>query len=173
MTRQLLVSTGQATLHPRVIDVVALVSGLENDLKTVAWSTDRTRTAIRHRDGVRTCRSGALRRGAWQPGHPSPRRHAQRRQARDLVEPGVGGEGDHSARIVIEVADTGIAIAPEVAERLFDPFLTTGIDARTGLELAMAFGVVRQSGGEIEVRARAGGGSTIEIQLPEVAPEQP
>jgi signal transduction histidine kinase len=70
--------------------------------------------------------------------------------------------------IVVAVTDTGAPIEPDVAERLFDPFLTTGIDPRTGLELAMAFGVVRQSDGEIEVHAGAGGGSTIEIRLPEV-----
>jgi signal transduction histidine kinase len=36
----------------------------------------------------------------------------------------------------------------------------------------MAFGVVRQSDGEIEVHAGAGGGSTIEIRLPEVDPPE-
>jgi signal transduction histidine kinase len=61
------------------------------------------------------------------------------------------GEGDVGARVVVAVADTGAPIEPDVAEHLFDPFLTTGIDPRTGLELAMAFGVVRQSDGEIEV----------------------
>jgi hypothetical protein len=80
----------------------------------------------------------------------------------------IAGEGDHSARVVMAVTDTGAPMEPDVAERLFDPFLTTGIDPRTGLEIAMAFGVIRQSGGEIAVQAGAGGGSTIEIRLPEV-----
>jgi signal transduction histidine kinase len=78
------------------------------------------------------------------------------------------GDGDRGAMIVVAVTDTGAPIEPDVAERLFDPFLTTGIDPRTGLELAMAFGVVRQSDGVVEVHPGAGGGSTIEIRLPEV-----
>jgi PAS domain S-box-containing protein len=172
MTRQLLASTGQSTLHPRVIDVVAFVSGFETDLKAVVGP----RIQLELRSDIE---SGFVR--------VDPERFGEGLgslaiRARDAMPNGGrltistsrnAGDGEGGARVVIEVADTGSAIAPEVAERLFDPFLTTGVDPRTGLELAMAFEVVRQSGGEIEVRARVGGGSVIEIRLPEVAPDQP
>ena len=105
--------------------------------------------------------------------------HSLARRARDAMPDGGSltistsrsrVAGDDHTWIVVAVVDTGAPIDPDVAEQLFDPFLTTGIDPRTGLELATAFGVVRQSGGESEVRRGADGGSTIEIRLPEVAP---
>lgn len=167
LTRQLLVSTGQSRPLPRVIDVVAFVSESETDLKAVLGP----HISLELRSDIE---SGFVR---IDPDRFGEGLGSLAIRARDAMPHGgrltistsrIAGEGDHGGRVVIAVADTGAPIAPEVAERLFDPFLTTGIDPRTGLELAMAFGVVRQSGGEIEVHARAGGGSTIEIRLPEV-----
>jgi PAS domain S-box-containing protein len=169
MTRQLLVSAGQSRLEPQVVDIVAFVSGAETELKAVLGPQIR----LELRQGIE---SGFVR---VDPDRFGEALGSLAIRARDAMPHGgrltistsrIAGEGDHGARVMVAVADTGAAIAPDVAERLFDPFLTTGIDPRTGLELAMAFGVVRQSGGEIEVHARAGGGSTIEIRLPEVAP---
>jgi PAS domain S-box-containing protein len=169
MTRQLLVSAGQSRLQPHVIDVVAFVSGFETELKAVLGPG--IRLEMRH-----DIESGFVR---VDPDRFGEALGSLAIRARDAMPDGgrltistsrIAGEGDHGARVVIAVADTGAPIAPDVSERLFDPFLTTGIDPRTGLELAMAFGVVRQSGGEIDVRRGAAGGSMIEIRLPEVAP---
>ena len=175
MTRQLLVFAGQSIMRPQVIDIVAFVSGLEADLTTVLGP--QARLEVRHEIASGFVRvdqerfAEALRSLA----------HRARDAMRDggsltistsRMEDRGGGEGD-GARIVVAVTDTGAPIEPEVAEQLFDPFLTTGRDPRTGLELAMAFGVVRQSGGEIEVRPAAGGGSRIEVRLPEVEGPHP
>jgi signal transduction histidine kinase len=169
MTRQLLVFAGQSILQPQVIDVVAFVSGLEADLGTVLGT--EIRLDVRHE-----IESGSVR---VDVDRFAEALRSLAHRARDAMPDGgsltiatsrIEAGGDKGAQIVVSVTDAGAPIEPDVAERLFDPFLTTGLDRRTGLELATAFGVVRQSGGEIEVRRGAAGGSTIEIRLPEARP---
>jgi PAS domain S-box-containing protein len=167
MTRQLLVFAGQSRLEPQIIDIVAFVSGLEGELAALLGPQIRL-------DMRPEIESGFVR---VDPDRFGEALRSVALRARDAMPDGgrltistsrAAGDGDEGATIVVAVTDTGVPIEPDVAERLFDPFLTTGIDPRTGLELAMAFGVVRQSDGLVEVHAGAGGGSTIEIRLPEV-----
>ena len=67
----------------------------------------------------------------------------------------------------LEVADTGPGIAPEVRERLFEPFVSTKHkESNSGLGLAAVYGFVRQSGGAVSVVSRPGEGSTFCILLP-------
>jgi two-component system sensor kinase FixL len=66
---------------------------------------------------------------------------------------------------VVEVADRGPGLAPEVRERLFEPFVTTKRTG-TGLGLAIARRVVEAHGGEIEAEARPGGGTVFRVLLP-------
>ncbi|MBY0337460.1 MAG: response regulator, partial [Acetobacteraceae bacterium] len=68
---------------------------------------------------------------------------------------------------VLEVADDGPGIAPEVAARLFEPFFTTKLESGgTGLGLATVQGIVMQSGGRIEVETAPGQGTRFRILLP-------
>jgi two-component system cell cycle sensor histidine kinase/response regulator CckA len=71
--------------------------------------------------------------------------------------------------IVISVRDTGVGIPSEMQGQVFEPFFSTKErGAGSGLGLAMVYGFVRQSGGEIELRSSPGEGTTFEIRLPEV-----
>jgi signal transduction histidine kinase len=69
--------------------------------------------------------------------------------------------------VAIEVSDTGKGMAPEVLQRAFEPFFTTKPTGQgTGLGLSMAYGFVKQSGGEIVLRSEVGRGTTVGIYLP-------
>jgi signal transduction histidine kinase/ActR/RegA family two-component response regulator len=71
------------------------------------------------------------------------------------------------AYVRLSVADTGPGIPAAVLERVFDPFFTTkGVGEGTGLGLSLVHGIVTDLGGAIDVKTRAGEGTTFEIWLP-------
>ena len=69
-------------------------------------------------------------------------------------------------RVVLTVTDNGTGMDAETQRHLFEPFFTTKPEGKgTGLGLALVYGVVQQSGGEIAVRSAVLVGSTFEIIL--------
>ena len=76
--------------------------------------------------------------------------------------------------VCIDMEDTGVGMAPEIAARVFEPFFTTkGTNGGTGLGLSMVYGFARQSGGGVSVRSTLDHGSCFTMLLPfgEVAVE--
>ena len=71
------------------------------------------------------------------------------------------------SRILVQVLDTGIGIAPENMTRIFDPFFTTkDVGHGTGLGLAVCYGILSDHGGRLDVRSTLGKGTTFTITLP-------
>ncbi|KAA5604513.1 response regulator [Roseospira marina] len=76
--------------------------------------------------------------------------------------------------VVIEVRDTGKGISPDNLGRIFEPFFTTkggtAVGAGTGLGLSTVYGILRQTGGFIDVSSTMGEGTTFSISLPRDVP---
>ena len=67
--------------------------------------------------------------------------------------------------VILEVADTGKGIPPEVEKRLFDPFFTTK-ETGTGLGLSIAARIVEKHGGALQYQTQVHHGTTFGIVLP-------
>jgi CheY-like chemotaxis protein len=76
------------------------------------------------------------------------------------------GDVEAGEYVVISVSDTGVGMAPHVADRAFDPFFTTKpIGLGTGLGLSMIYGFAKQSRGHLRIYSEEGRGTTVRLYL--------
>jgi len=69
--------------------------------------------------------------------------------------------------IEVSFQDTGVGIAEENREKIFEPFFSTKeVGKGTGLGLSICYGIIEAHGGRIELESRASEGTTFRVILP-------
>src|SRR5205823_7972864 len=69
--------------------------------------------------------------------------------------------------VLIEVADTGIGIPPDIIGKIFEPFFSTKeVGKGTGLGLSTVYGIIKQTGGFVYVDSVKHKGAVFRIFLP-------
>jgi signal transduction histidine kinase/CheY-like chemotaxis protein len=69
-------------------------------------------------------------------------------------------------RVCLDVIDDGVGMTADVQRRAFVPFFTTKGVKRTGLGLSVAYGIVQEHGGDMELSSTEGRGTRVRLSLP-------
>jgi two-component system cell cycle sensor histidine kinase/response regulator CckA len=86
----------------------------------------------------------------------------------------LGSTLEASRQVVIEVRDRGTGIAPELHDRIFEPFVTTKPRGQgTGLGRATVRSIATGAGGSVALESAPGDGATFRVFLPEAEPAEP
>jgi signal transduction histidine kinase len=177
LVRHLLLFSQSRVGDPELLDLNALVSGLDGLLETTAGRTIAVRYELDERP-VPTCADhGSLE-------HVLINLVANARDAIATEGTIVVGTANVAvdvneghklgvpagAYVRLSVTDDGCGMDADTLARACDPFFTTkGPGGGSGLGLAMASGVAQQAGGGVTVRSRAGAGTTVAVYLPAAA----
>lgn len=73
---------------------------------------------------------------------------------------------EQDTNALVEVADTGIGMSPDVMEHCFDAFFTTKGENGSGLGLSVSYQIISRHSGQITVRSEVGHGTVFTIYLP-------
>lgn len=174
-TRKLLAISRRQPLDPEVIDAGGLVTGLVEMLRGTVGETIELKTVIppdlwpAYADPVQV--EAALLNLAINARDAMPQGGTMTVELANVHfddnESVVRGNGQSGDYLMFAVADTGVGMPPEVANRAFEPFFTTKETGKgTGLGLSAVYGFAWQSGGFAELKTALGRGTIVRIYLP-------
>jgi two-component system cell cycle sensor histidine kinase/response regulator CckA len=181
LTRQLLAFSRRQVLQPQVVEINAAMLDVERMLRRLIGENIELVTRLRSQAGrvlvdpdqvVQVMLNLAVN---ARDAMPDGGRLILETDDVELAAP--AGEatpgGPPAPYVMVAVADDGVGMDAEVQSHLFEPFFTTKERGKgTGLGLSTVYGIVRQSGGRIEVQSEPGRGSTFRIFLPRVSPAE-
>ena len=176
LTRQLLAFSRQQVMDPRILDLNVVVRDMEKMLKRLIGEDVHLITHLDRALGYIKADVGQIEQVVMNLAV----------NARDAMP--IGGElvietsnyeveADFARRysypmslgkyVLLTFRDTGVGMDAATRSRIFEPFFTTKEKGKgTGLGLSMVYGVVKQSGGYIDVQSEPGQGTTFKILLP-------
>ena len=177
LTRQLLAFSRKQVIQPRVVDLGGVVSELHTMLERLIGEDIELVTDVGSAKGQVKADRGQIEQVivnlAVNARDAMPRGGRLAIVMRDVVVDATIAREQASLRpgryVRIDVTDNGAGMEPETLHRVFEPFFSTKEKGKgTGLGLATAYGIVKQSGGHIAVESAPGHGTTFRIWLPEV-----
>jgi PAS domain S-box-containing protein len=168
LTRQLLALSRKQVLEPKVLDLNALIQDNVRMLRRLVGEDVDLRTDLAPAPGLVRADPGQIEQVLLNLTVNA--RDAMPRGGTLTIETRAVDVGPADAPpgryVVVAVTDTGVGIPPEVMANLFEPFFSTKGAHGTGLGLAVVHGVVKQSGGHVEVASAIGAGTTFRVYLP-------
>jgi two-component system, cell cycle sensor histidine kinase and response regulator CckA len=180
LTKQLLSFSRRQVLEPKVIDVNRQVRSVQKMLGRLIGENITLQTVLDEKIGLTRIDPGQLEqvvinlvvnaRDASQTGDVIVVETANCEIDGSFTQRNPGSLPGSYVRV--SVIDQGLGMTDEVKQRLFEPFFTTKELGRgTGLGLATVYGIVKQSGGYIEVISRPGEGARFNVYLPRIFQE--
>ena len=174
MTRQLLAFSRQSVLEPKVINLNTVVAQMETMLRRAIG--EHIELIVRAAPDAHAVKADpdqlgrALLNMAINARDAMPDGGKLVIETRNVVLPNLTGtvaDAGTTPYVLLAMSDTGSGMTPETKSRLFEPFYTTKEQGKgTGLGLSVVDGIVKQSGGRIDVYSEPGAGTTFKIYLP-------
>ncbi len=180
LTRQLLAFSRQQMTEPVVIDLNQIVGGIEKMLKRLIGEHIRLSTRLDPTLGRVIADSGQVEQVLMnltvnaRDAMPEGGRLFIETSNVVLDEAAVAGRpyAEPGPYVVLTVADTGVGMDDETQRHIFEPFFSTkAVGKGTGLGLSTVYGIVRQSGGHMDVNSRPGEGTSFAVYFPRTLEE--
>ena len=170
LTRQLLAFLRSQALERQLIDLNALVMGVEKMLRRLIGANIELSTSFAEGLGLIEVPPGQMEqvivnlvinaRDAMPSG-------GKLRIETSEVEDATAGNSVAGKQVMLSISDTGVGMSPETQRHLFEPFYTTKPQGKgTGLGLFTSQAIVTRSGGSIAVESHPGAGTVFKIFLP-------
>jgi len=176
LTRQLLAFSRQQMLDPKILDLNAVVRDMEKMLRRLIGEDIELKTELDPAVARIKADAGQIEqvvlnlavnaRDAMPRGGKVVLTTSNFHMDEEFIRryPYPVALGDY---LLLTVSDTGIGMDAATRLRVFEPFFTTKEKGKgTGLGLSMVYGVVKQSGGYIDVMSEPNAGATFKIYLP-------